>query len=174
MGIRRLHGRELRQQFRDWLDAYALVEGQPVRFESLSVRSMNFGQDWRTPNVAEISYSLQLPMAFFLAFLDEPEQLADLVADTQQFPDRTNPLDNALLTAKPADAAAAMTEPVLAQELAGFFAYEALLRWLGDGGPEIEPGYVLNSIDKIVVRSSGIVMEGKGRVSSANVAYQDT
>ena len=144
-------------------DAYALVDNQPVPLESLSVRSMNFGQAWRTPGVREISYSLQIPMAFFLELLARPEQLPDLIDDTRRFPDPDDPLDRALIDAGYPDAAEAMAHPTLARELARFFAHEALLRWLGDGPPQAEPGFVLNTVDRVEVRAEGILLEGTGR-----------
>jgi hypothetical protein len=149
----------VKQLMRDPLQqagAHALVNGEAVPFDALSVRSMNFGQPWRSPDVQEISYSLELPMAFFLALLEE--QLPDLIADTRLHPDPADALDLALRSAGFPSAAEAMAIPALAQELARFFAHEALLRSLGDGGHR----YVLNTIERVDVRPAGIGIEGKG------------
>ena len=149
------------------------VEGQPVSPESLSVRAMNFGQAWRTAGVPEVSYSVNIPMSAFIAFLEEADQLPAFIEDARRFPDPADALDRALRDANFPSAADAMANPVLAQELARFFAHEALLRWLGDRPREVEPGYVLNSIDRIAVHPAELVLEGKARVSGAAVAYQD-
>ena len=60
MSIAGLSRRALRARFLE-SRASAFVDSRPVPFESLSVRAMNFGQHWRTPDVPLISYSLELP-----------------------------------------------------------------------------------------------------------------
>lgn len=162
MMTRRLYGRALRQLFGDVANTHATVDGLPVPLQSLSVRTMNFGQPWRTAGVREVSYALRLPIAFFLAFLDEPEQLPDLISDAKSLPDPADSLTRHLIDSNAHYAADAMAVPALAQELAKSFAHEALLRWLGDGAPDLSPGYVLNSIDRVIVDSSGVALEGKG------------
>jgi hypothetical protein len=172
MSIAGLSRRALRARFME-SRASAFVDNRPVPFESLSVRAMNFGQHWRTPDVPLISYSLELPGAYFVAFLAEPEQLPALIEDTRRFPEWTEALDTALFDAQFPGAADAVKNPVLARELARFFAHEALLRWLGDGPPEFEPGFVLNSIDSVHLGPTGLSLEGEGRMSGITVAYQD-
>jgi hypothetical protein len=154
-------------------EAQAVVEGQPVPMESLSVRSMNFGQAWRTADVPEISFSLKVPMSAFVTFLEEGDRLAALIDDTKRFPDPADALDRALRDSNFPGAADAMRNPVLAEELARFFAYEFLLRRLGDGPPAAEPGFILNSVDRIAVRPEELRIEGKGRAAGIAVAYQD-
>jgi len=135
------------------------------------VRSMNFGQHWRTPNVAEVSYAVEIPLEFFVALLDE--QLPSLVEDTRQFPDEESSLDRAIAAATFSNAVEALRDRVLANELAQFYAHEVLLRWLGDGPPDVEPGFVLNTIERVVIEPDAILLEGTGRRSGIPVVYQD-
>lgn len=172
MSITRLFGRELRARFAAD-ERSALVDGEPVAWEALSVRSMNFGQHWRGSGVVSCRYGLELPIQFFLEFLAEPAALPDLLKDAEEQPDLTDPLDQALIAAGFPTAEQALQEPALAQQLAQFFAYDALARWLGDAGPEREQGFVLNSCDVVICRRSGIRLEGMGRRSDSSMAYQD-
>ena len=133
---------------------------------------MNFGQHWRTPNIAEVSYLIELPLPFFVAFLAE-EQLPWLIEEVKRDADPTEALDAALLRAGSPDAADAVRDTVLGQELAQYFAKDLLLHWLGDGPPDVEPGFVLNSVDRIHLCTTGLLLEGRGRVSGILVAYQD-
>jgi hypothetical protein len=134
---------------------------------------MNFGQHWRDPGAVSCRYVLELPIEFYLEFLAEPDGLPNLVKDTREHPDLTEPLDQALIAAGFPTAEQALKEPVLAQFLAEFFAYDMLVRWLGDSGPAVEPRFVLNSCDSVLFRPSGIRVEGAGRRSDSSNAYQD-
>lgn len=172
VSITGLVGRELRARFAGG-DRSALVDGQQMAWEALSVRSMNFGQHWRGPDAASCRYTLELPVEFFLEFLAEPDALHDLLTDAKQRPDLDDPLDQALIAGGFPSADQALREPALAQLLAEFFAYDALVRWLGDAGPELKPGFVLNSCDAVAFRPSGIFVEGTCRRADTSSAYQD-
>lgn len=172
MSIARLFGRELRARFAAG-EGSALVDGEPIAWEALSVRAMNFGQHWRGPDVVSCRYALEVPVQFFHEFLAEPQALPDLLSDTKQHPDLTSPLDQALIAAGFPTPERALEEPALAQHLAEFFAYDALLRWLGDAVPELQPGFVLNTCDVVRFRPAGIRLEGTGRRSDSSTAYQD-
>jgi hypothetical protein len=63
--------------------------------------------------------------------------------------------------------------PALAQLIVDAFADDALWRWLGDGPVDDEPGFVLNTIDRAVLRPTGLLLEGQGRPSGIEVVYQD-
>jgi len=168
----RLFGRELRARF-SGNERVALVDGEPVAWEALSVRSMNFGQHWRGSGVVSCAYVLELPSRCFLEFLAEPDALPELTSDAKQRPDPSDPLDQALIAAGFPSAEQALQDSALAQQLAEFFAYDLLLRWLGDADPELQPGFVLNSCDVVLFRPSGIRLEGTGRRSDSSTAYQD-
>jgi len=172
MSIAGLFGRELRARFAGG-EGSALVNGERVAWEALSVRSLNFGQHWRGAGVESCHYELELPVPFFLEFLAEPDALPDLLRDTKQHPDLTDPLGQALIAAGFPTAPQALQEPALAQLLAEFFAYDVLARWLGDAGPERQPGFVLNSCDVVLAGASGIRIDGTGRRSDSSTAYQD-
>jgi hypothetical protein len=173
MSMTGLYGAALRARFVLGGAADALVDGSRVACESLSVRAMNFGQHWRGVDVPLHRYSVELPMAFFVSFLADPERLADLNQDAKLHPDPSDSLDQALSAAGFPSAQDAVRNPALAQSLAEFFAHDALVAWLGDNGPDMLPGFVLNSCDRIVFRASGILVEGECRPSASSRAYQD-
>src|SRR5262245_29480990 len=93
-----LRGRELRARFAAGSRG-STVDGRFVAWESLSVRSMNFGQHWRGSGVVGCRYSLELSLQFFREFLAQPDVLPDLIADTRQHPDPAELLDQALIAA---------------------------------------------------------------------------
>lgn len=152
---------------------HATIDGNPVTLESVSVRSHNRGQHWRTPDVVPVSYSVELPRAYVVALLAEPDMLPGLIEDAQQYPDDDDALATALRAAGFPDADEAMNDPRIAPELVRFYVQEALVRWLGDGAPEREPGFVLNSVERLEVRPAGVLVEGQGRRSDIAVVYQD-
>jgi hypothetical protein len=173
MSIAGLFGATLRARFVPDDATYAVVDGNRVTCASLSVRSMNFGQHWRGANVPIHRYSITLPVDFFVALLAEPDGLADLIEDTKHHPDPGDPLDQILMAAGFPNADDAVRHPVLAQALAAFYAHDALLRWLGDAGPEVEPVFVLNSCERIAFGSTGLLIEGECRSSGSSTSYQD-
>jgi hypothetical protein len=172
VSIAGLVGRELRARFACG-ERSALVDGELVAWEALSVRSMNFGQHWRCPAAVPCRYVLELPVQFFLEFLSEPDALPDLLREAKQHPDLADPLDQALIAAGFPTAERALQAPALAKHLVDFFAHDALARWLGDADPELQPGFVLNSCEASLYRPSTIRLEGSGRRSDSSNAYQD-
>ena len=171
MSLLSLHGRKLRARFD--CDRSARVDGESVAWEALSVRALNFGQHWRDPGAVVCRYALELPAQFFLEFLAEPDALPELSRDAKHRPDPSDALDQALIAAGFPSAEQALHDPVLAQHLAEFFARDLLVRWLGDAGPERQPGFVLNSCDTVLFSPSGVRLEGSGRKSNTSTAYQD-
>ena len=69
----------------------------PMDPAQLTVRSMNFGQHWRTEGIVDVHYSVELPIGYFVAFLEEvyPEQIRDL----QKEGEASLPIDVALAAA---------------------------------------------------------------------------
>ena len=67
-----------------------------------------------------------------------------------------------------------MHHPELARKLAVYFAHDLLLRWLGDGRPGAEPGYVVNTADEVLIRpGESLVIAGKARRADIPVVQQD-
>lgn len=154
----------------DALEASYLVGGQAVRPEQLSVRSMNFGQHWRTPGVVEVTYELTLPRSYVIEHLDA--ELPEYVADSLEHPDATNALENALRAAGWPPARTILEDEALTRLTLAFFAHDMLLRWLGDGPPTLEPSFVLNTVSAERRRGGVPVFEGVAR-RSGPVRYQD-
>ncbi|RYZ14237.1 MAG: hypothetical protein EOO70_07835, partial [Myxococcaceae bacterium] len=123
----------------------------------LSVRTMNFGQHWRTPGVVQVRYEVILPGAYAVALLEQ--DWADWVEDAQlNWP---NP-------------AHALADAVTAPRVLDHFAHELLLRWFDDGVPS-GPGFVLNTVDAARMVGPDVFIEGRARshIPGVPYAYQD-
>lgn len=132
---------------------------------------MNFGQHWRTPDIREVSYSVEIPHAFWLYVVER--ELPEIIEDAQKFPDDDNELDAALrLRGFPAtidEKTALELAPVLVRH----FAHDLLLEWLGDGPPDALPGWVINTIDAIAIEIDRVRLTGVARTNEIPVRYQD-
>ncbi|AEI67635.1 hypothetical protein LILAB_28770 [Corallococcus macrosporus] len=148
------------------------VDGQPVSAESLRVRSMNFGQYWRTPKVAEVRYEVLLPGAYAVALLGRDWD--DLVDDYHRYPEPDDPLGQALEALDWPGPERALGDPVAAPRVLDFFAHELLLRWFDDGAPEA-PGFVINSVEEVRMEGNDVYLSGRARTHEPQVryAYQD-
>ncbi|NPC68818.1 hypothetical protein D7Y27_03350 [Corallococcus sp. AB004] len=149
-----------------------LVEGRPVLVEALRVRTMNFGQHWRTPGVVEVRYEVVLPGAYAVALLEQ--DWADWIEDYQRFPEPNDPLEQALRALGWPGPAQALADPVVAPLVLDFNAHELLLRWFDDGVPSI-PGFVLNTVDEVRMVGTDVWLAGQARPELPDVsyAYQD-
>ena len=69
------------------------ADGRPVRAAQLGVRSMNFGQYWRTPDTRTVPYDVTLPLTFVISVLGRelPEYTRDCLAHPG-----TDPFEDAL------------------------------------------------------------------------------
>ncbi len=50
-------------------EATYVADGRPCAAEQLSLRTMNFGQPWRSAAVEEVAYAAVLPGSFLLEYL---------------------------------------------------------------------------------------------------------
>lgn len=151
------------------------VDGRPQRIAQVSLRSMNFGQHWRTPRVVDAHYEVTLPLGFAVAVLDRLWD--DHVDDSRRFPDPKDALESRLRVAGWPRPAAALDDERLTGPLLRCFGYDVLLQWLGDGPPDAEPGWVLNTIASARRAGDRIVFTGAGRAADPpqgeRLAYQD-
>lgn len=161
----------LRARYPDALRCTCLADGEPCAPERLSVRTVNFGQRWRTEGMTEVAYRAELPLAYVEDVLRE--HVADYVQDSREHPDPDDEYDRALAAAEYPDAERVLATPALRDPLLEFFRYEILGHWFGTGHPEREPGYVLNTVDHTEVRDGLVVFAGTARRSGMPVRYQD-
>ncbi|NKB65631.1 MAG: hypothetical protein GKR89_01100 [Candidatus Latescibacteria bacterium] len=147
------------------------VEGHPVTAEQLAVRSFNFGQFWRTPDMAEVTYTVALPLQYFIDTL--AAEWADFTADARRFPDPSDPFENALRQRHWPTPAAVVADAEMAQLALAWWGHELLLNWFGDGEPKGQPGFVLNTIDRVALADGLPTLTGRARNAGLSVAYQD-
>ncbi len=141
--------------------------------DHISMRSMNFGQHWRTENVKEYDYEISLPLNFVKKFIQA--ELYDLIEDCKAHPDSTDELENLLRTDNwptSCDQIFASENKNLQIKLLEFHSHEILLEWFGDK-PKTQNGYVLNSVDNIELIQDFIMVIGKCRGSESDLKYQD-
>lgn len=150
-------------------------DGQPllVPIEAISLRTFNFRQHWRTEGVPEVSYRVEIPLAFALEELER--QLPEFVDDSIRFPDDDPlPLETALRDADWPPPATVLSDPTLAPLALDWYAYDLLAAWFGCGEPSAQPGFVLNTIDGLGITDDGRAwFDGRGRRAGIPVRYQD-
>ncbi|MBL0692602.1 hypothetical protein [Comamonas sp. JC664] len=68
----------------------------------------------------------------------------------------------------------ALGDPVAAPRVLEFFAHELLLRWFDDGVPET-PGFVINNVEEVRIKGTGVYLSGLARPHEpqARCASQD-
>jgi predicted component of type VI protein secretion system len=152
-------------------DAAYLVDGQPSAAARLRVRTMNFGQPWRTPGLEEVDVRVTLGARFVADWIDA--LLPEVRADALAHPDPDDDLARALALRGWPSAAVALGEPELARGLVASFAHDLLLSWLGDGAPDEEPSFVLNGARVEEVADGRPVLAGRARRNDRPVRVQD-
>lgn len=160
----------VRARYPEVTGASCAAEGARVVPERLSVRSMNFGQHWRTPGVVDVDYRVELPRRFLRDVL--ARELPGYVDDCLKFPD-DDPFEVALRARGLPGAEGVAADEALCREALWYFARDLLVEWLGDGWPDEEPGWVLNTVDRVGVLEGVCWVEGRCRRSQAGVKYQD-
>lgn len=164
-------GEACRDQYPEALACVCMAAGCAVSPQSLSVRSMNFGQHWRTQGIREVPYSVELPHRFWQDVV--ARELPEIVDDARKFPNDDNELDAALRQRGFPEVIDDQTALELAPLLVRYFAHDLLLEWLGDGPPDNKPGWVINTIDAVVIDVDRVRMSGSARADDGPVRYQD-
>ena len=149
------------------------VDSKPVGVEQCSVRSMNFGQHWRSENVIPITYTITLPYSLFVEIVDS--ELPELIDDMKTHPDADDKYEKLLREHKwPDSVNRVMLNTELAVKTLEWLGHEMMLRWFGDGKPESSSGFVFNTIESVSFNNNNPVITGMGRMGGQPVAYQDT
>ena len=146
-------------------------DGLKCTAEQISLRSMNFGQHWRTPNIKTFNYSVTVPKSFAIEYIDQ--KMPEYQEDAENFPDPTDTFEIELKLHEWPKAIKMLSIPKLSELALEYFAHELLLEWFGDGPPDVEPGFILNTIDEISIVKELILFKGHCRRSQSNIAYQD-
>lgn len=132
---------------------------------------MNFGQYWRTPGIVDVPYSVELPERYWIELI--ARELPEHVADAKLFPDPDDEFELALRRHGWPEAREVCAVPELAPLAVLEFAHDLLLEWLGDGPPDEEPGWVINTIDGGQIDGDRVRLWGSARRGGIPVRYQD-
>ena len=146
------------------------AEGGPADASRLSVRSMNFGQHWRTAGIVDVGCTVELPRAFAVEVV--AATLDGYVEDYRQFPG-DDPLEAALRAKGWPSAEAIVADPALHGEMFAAWGHEMLLVWLGDLETRATPGWVINTIESGAVASDVVTLRCTARRAGQPVRYQD-
>ena len=165
-------GPPLRSQYPDAPRCLCVVGGRACAPEHVTVRTMNFGQAWRSLGGPDVEYRAELPRALFLDLLRA--ELPAYLDDSRRFPDPASAIDRALAAAGWPPASEVLARPELANAFAEFFAHELLLRWFGDGPPGCRPGFVLNTIGRVEAGGERVItITGTARPTETVVPADD-
>jgi len=116
--------------------------GEPVRAGQLALRTMNFGQPWRTEGIEEVDCTVLVPLALLAEEMER--EYADFVEDCEAHPS-DDPYEAAQRERGWPSVPRMLRDPELLRMSAGWYGTELLRRWLGDGGPAEKPGFVINT-----------------------------
>ena len=165
---------EIRRRYVGAGSCLCIVDGAPRGWDSLRVRTMNFGQHWRTEGIVEVQYSLELPGGFFADFLTR--ELPDWIEDSKRFPQEPElelDLEAALRERGWPIAEQVVADPSLGRLALECFAHDLLLEWLGEGPSGASESYVLNTVDHVAIQGGVPRIEGTARRGGIPVRHQD-
>jgi hypothetical protein len=165
-------GAALRARYPDASRCACEVDGRACTPEHIAIRTMNFGQHWRTAGIEEVAYRVELPRAYVDDVLRE--HVPGYVEDCRDHPDPySDELDHAIREAGYPDVAGVLANAALRDPFIEIFRYDILSGWFGAGPPDREPGCVLNTLDRIEVGDDRVAFAGTARRSGVPVRYQD-
>lgn len=167
----KVFGETCRQQYPEAAICVCTAGGSIVSPPALSVRSMNFGQHWRTEGIREVAYSVEFPHRFWrdLVHREWPE----IIDDARKFPEDDTAIEAALRERGLPDSLDETTALELAPLFVRHYAHDLLLEWLGDGPPDVTPGWIINTIDNVVIEVDRVRLSGVARTDETPVRYQD-
>jgi hypothetical protein len=166
-----LYGAQLRSGYPDAVGCVCTAEGRPVDPSALSVRSMNFGQHWRTEGIVDVECSVEMPRAWLVDFATR--EWASIVEDAQRFPEDDTALDAALRARGWPAPDVAIAEDEVARHAAEWLAYDLLEAWLGAVETSAGERWVINRIVDVRIRSDVVHVAASGRRDDRPVMFQD-
>ncbi|MBK6734116.1 MAG: hypothetical protein IPG61_08500 [bacterium] len=164
-------GEDLRVMYTDTPSCRCTASGDAVAVDALTVRTMNFGQHWRTPGAVDEEYSLELPATYVRDFLERNLPEWRLLAQEDHDPD--DRLGVALCGADWPDTQAVVTDPDRLALVFEVFGREILDIWCGAHGVGADDCFVLNTVDSVGVVGRRVRVTGRALKKPDKAAYQD-
>jgi hypothetical protein len=152
------------------------ADGLPVRPAQLKLRTMNFGQHWRTEGITEARYSIVVPLAVLAEEMEREH--AGFVADAVAHPE-DDPYERAQRERGWPAVPEMLADAALLRMSAEWYGMEVLGRWLGDAWPERAvptaeaPWFVLNTAEFQRREGDLLRFDGQARRAGQDVRYQD-
>ncbi len=152
--------------------AYYWADGSPCLAEDLSLRSVNFGQPWVTAGLPECRYGVAPPIAYVR---EASERLyTEYARDRRPLPDPDpEPLELILREMQWPNLDDVWADPDAVTMFLIHFARDILKPWLGEGPPELEPGFVINTVDYAEVEKKVVQFSGRARLGDVIVPFED-
>ena len=166
-----LSGEELRVTYTESSACRCTASGQEVAVDALAVRTMNFGQHWRTPGAVDEEYSLELPATYVRDFLERnlPEWRR-LAQKNLYYGDR---LGVALCSADWPEPKVVVTQPDRLALVFEVYERDILDIWCGAYGSGVIDCFILNNVDKVEVVGRVVRVTGRALKMPDKAAYQD-
>ena len=145
--------------------------GGRVDVTALTVREMNFGQHFRTPDLPMSRYEIRVERALVASFL--VEEIRELrVCVEQEEEDERDDLDRELVARGGPEPKRLLEDPVLGAAFVQYFAYEFVLSCLS-APRSATPRWVVNSVDEVVLDGDDVILRGVVGRADLRRAYQD-
>ncbi len=146
------------------------VNGALVDAAALTVREMNFGQHFRTPELPIGRYEVRVDRSLVAEFLEEElrELRAEHEPDAEDLPD----VERALAARGWPPPARVLDDPKLGAAVVRYFGYELLLSCLS-ADQDATPRWVINSVERVELDGSEVLLGGEVGRADLRRAYQD-
>jgi hypothetical protein len=147
------------------------VGGELVGVGALTVREMNFGQHFRTPDLPTSLYEIRVERAFVASFLvAEIRELRECLE--QDGEDDLDDLERELVERAWPEPRRLLEDPVLGAAVVRHFSVEFLLSCLSATKDAI-PRWVVNSVDEVKLDGDDVILRGVVGRADLRRAYQD-
>ena len=147
------------------------VGGELVDVAALTVREMNLGQYFRTPDLPTSRYEIRIERAFVASFLgEEIRELRECLE--QEGEDDPDDLERELGDRGWPEPERLLEDPVLGEAVVRHFAFEFVLSCLS--APKgAAPRWVVNSVDEAMLEGEDVILCGVVGRADLRRAYQD-
>ena len=164
-------GEELRAIYSESAGCRTQFAGRPVSVGAFTVRSMNFGQHWRTPRAHDDDYSIQLPLTFVRDYLNH--NLREWCSEAQGDPDPHDLLGNAMRSSDWPSVDSVLCRPDLLALVLQAFGNDLLDVWCGARSLGAVDHFIVNTTDRIDLDGELVCISGRALRRNGPLAYQD-
>jgi len=155
-----------RENYTEYQLCSYLVSDKEVNPNDITIRTMNYGQCWRSHVIVESPYKVMLPVRYVVDFLEtEYTELRTFCIEEKDDPDPLC-LEFEMAAANYPETIQLIFNDIiryanLINELILWFEWEILDSWLGNHvDSHLIPTYAINSVTSVSLRENLIIVEG--------------